>query len=66
MILQKINQSHIRYQLIPKYEEIIENDSVMESFYKNFRNYFKIYNREELQSDSYWNELTTFYLILEL
>lgn len=60
MILQKINQSHLRYQLIPKYEEIIENDSVMESFYENFRNYFKIYNREELKSDSYWNELTSF------
>ena len=31
MILQKINQSHIRYQLIPKYEEIIEM-TLMESF----------------------------------
>lgn len=59
-MLKSINQKHLRYQQQPKFEEVVVKNELLTKFYEHYSKYKKIYSKEELYEDSYWNEITNY------
>ena len=60
MILNNINQHHLKFQKKLNFKEIILKNEKISKFSRHFQNLRKIIFLEELKGDSYWLEIIKF------